>query len=310
MAKKSFKIQNNLVNALDNTVSAANNNAGELNIQPVPISKIRFDDNNPRDLSSENKKNLSLDTLAKSIEQHGLLNPILVYKNQDYYQLIAGHRRTLAAILAEKIDIPAKILETKPNELKLSQLQWMENIEREDLSLWERLNNINKIVSAFKKLHNRDAITATELSELLGCSLQQAVNYNNILNSSKQLKKLIETNKIKSIDKAATIAKSEPDQQPLLIDACLKGASLKKLKQLVNTPLKSLESKKTLINLGQTANLELAKYILNLIINNLEFEDLNKEFPAIDWSDINSINLSFKHLMRILEEVPLSQHYV
>jgi ParB family chromosome partitioning protein len=169
MTKKSFKIQANLAQALDETVNSAHNNAGELFIQAIPIKKIKIDPHNPRELELPVRLNesiedlinhvpsatiskLGLDSLAESIKTQGVINPILVYKNNDHYQLIAGHRRTLAAVLAQKIDIPAKILNHKPDELQISQLQWIENIEREDLSLWERLCNLEKIVSSFKKI--------------------------------------------------------------------------------------------------------------------------------------------------------------
>lgn len=312
MPKKTFKIQSNLVQALDETIRVAQNNAGQLDIHAIPINKIKLDEKNPRDLTniSVTNENIALKTLADSIINHGLINPILVYKDNDGYRLIAGHRRTLASILAKKSDIPAKILEAKPDDLQISQLQWIENIEREDLSLWERLCNIDKIVNAFKKIHIKTEITPTELATLLGCSLQQAINYNNISNSSAKLKNLIKDNKIKSIDKAATIAKSSVQLQPSLIEACLKGTSLKKLKQIASSPeLKSLEYNKIThtnqnytINLGYTKNIRVARLIIDFLTRELQSQDITFNMLQIDWNDYTSINAAIQELISLLDK--------
>ena len=72
----------------------------------------------------------SIKELSDSIKEQGVLTPLLVRRNGDGFELIAGERRTLASILAGKEDIPAKILTVKPSSLKISLLQWIENIER------------------------------------------------------------------------------------------------------------------------------------------------------------------------------------
>ncbi len=312
MPKKTFKIQSNLVQALDETIRVAQNNAGQLDIHAIPIAKIQLDEKNPRDLNNTLtlNQNIALKNLADSIINHGLINPILVYKDNDGYRLIAGHRRTLASILANKSDIPAKILEAKPDDLQISQLQWIENIEREDLSLWERICNIDKIANAFKKIHIKTEVTPTELATLLGCSLQQAINYNNILNSSVKLKNLIKDNKIKSIDKAATIAKSSLQQQSSLIEACLKGTSLKKLKQISSSQeLKSLEynqasniKQNCTINLGYTKNIRVAKLIFDFLIRELQSQDISFNMLQIDWNDYTSINAAIQQLISLLDK--------
>ncbi|MEM1003527.1 MAG: ParB/RepB/Spo0J family partition protein, partial [Bacteroidota bacterium] len=197
MAKKSFKIKENLAEALGDTVNSAKNNAGELYVEIIPLRKIELDPDNPRDLAlsfedlyqgisnqdetleRKNTEKEALASLTKSIKEQGIINPIVVYKYHDRYRLIAGERRTLASILAEKADIPAKVLTSRPDQLKLSLLQWIENIEREDLTLWERLRNLEKILSAYAQSKQKKVAdtSPTELSQLLGCSLQQGINY-------------------------------------------------------------------------------------------------------------------------------------
>src|SRR3990167_5037920 len=204
MTKKSFKIRGHLADALHDTVSSAQNNAGELHVEIIPLRKINLDPENPRDLAltiedmynglnqtdpnfsrKGNEKN-ALDSMTKSIVDQGVINPIVVYQFGEHYRLIAGERRTLASIMAGKEDIPARVLTSKPDPLKLSLIQWIENMEREDLSLWERMQNLEKILAAYadKNGKSADKITPTEISQLTGFSIQQGMNYRNLLDAS------------------------------------------------------------------------------------------------------------------------------
>ena len=138
--KKVFQISDALADGLEQTITAAHNYSGELRIDVIPIKKIETDPDNPRDLkldfndiyqgileSDENftrktEELANLQTLANSIRSQGIINPIVVYKYGEKYRIVAGERRTLASILAGKSEIQAKILDNKPNDLKISLL--------------------------------------------------------------------------------------------------------------------------------------------------------------------------------------------
>jgi len=327
MAKKSFKIKGNLADALGDTVSSAKNNAGELHVEIIPLRKIELDPDNPRDLALrfEDLQNgitkadnayerkctekEALTSLMKSIKEQGVINPIVVYKYNDQYRLIAGERRTLASMLAEKADIPAKVLTTRPDPLKLSLLQWIENIEREDLTLWERLRNLEKILSAYAKSNQKPAedITPTELSQLLGCSLQQGVNYRHVLNASNELRKYIQSGEIKNIEKAAFIAKSQQHLQEALIQACINGSTLSELKKLSREAPQTKTnaektSVKTKINLGYTDSTKAAKTIIDTVLEHQNFQHLNDKFNNTRWDDHKSVAMAFRQLLKLLEQ--------
>jgi ParB family chromosome partitioning protein len=326
MARKTFKIRGNLAEALDDTVSSAKNNAGELHIEVIPLRKIELDPENPRDFilsfddlyngltgtESQQKRKLSekdsLASMTKSIREQGVINPVVVYKHGDLYRLIAGERRTLSSILASKTDIPAKILTAKPDQLKLSLIQWIENIEREDLSLWERLRNLEKILVAFMKSKSKSIkdVTATDLSQLLGCSLQQGVNYRHLLSASEVLRQHIQSGMIKSIEKAAVIAKSPEAKQPELIQACLDGNTLSEMKKRAKES--SQPKKETInitpvakINFGSTTSTKAAKTILESVLSNKALNPYTKELN-IAWDDHKSITSAFRQLLKSLEQ--------
>lgn len=331
MAKmKVFNIGKGLSNGLEETISAAHNYSGDLRVDIIPIKKIDIDPDNPREflINTEDLQNgilasdiyftrksqekESLATLATSIKQQGIINPIIVYKHGERYRLIAGERRTLASIIAGKTDIQAKILDTKPTELKISILQWIENIERSDLTLWERLRNLEKIVSAYTKSNgiNPNDLTSTTLCSLIGCSKPHALNYKSVLMADDVIQNLIQENKIKSLEKAAVISNIElPEIRQEAIDACLSGANLKKLKMISTLASKKNQEKpinpvlkrgrqSSSVTFGVTKNKDVARMIIDSILNNSSLTHISDHFKNINWNDYKSISDTFKQLLK------------
>lgn len=331
MAKKSFKINNNLANAMNETVNAAKNNAGELHIEIIPLHKIVLDQENPRELHLSitdltkgiNKEDPlkkikllekeSLSSISKSILDQGIINPVLVYKDGEHYKLIAGERRTLGSTLAGKTDIPAKVLTSKPNPLKLSLLQWIENIERKDLTLGEKINNLGKIVYAYTTKNNISfsEVKVEQLGNLLGCSTQLASNYKVVLNGSEKLLAIIHTGSINNLKKAALICRAPEYLETLLIDACIKGATEKDLKDIVakdkkqqrkSTEIKSRGKPATKFKLGATSNPKVAKIILDSLLANPLLSKFKNNIEPKSLDNPKYLNKIFNDLLLLLEE--------
>lgn len=330
--KKSFSIGASLSRALTDTTDAARDYRGELHIEIIPIRKIEADPENPRELSlsfvdltdgisssdtqfsrKEIEKN-ALSSLSNSILEQGVINPILVYKHGDFYRLIAGERRTLASVLAGKTDIPARILNQKPSLLKTSLLQWVENIEREDLSLWERIRNIGQIISAYREENNKNSsdIKYSDFMNLLSCSRPHALNYMSILSASEILLSSIQKNEIKNIEKAAFIANAPSFLEKDLISKCINGATLDELKKTVETTLKKESSEKITakkgrtskkVNFGTTQNINVAKIIIQSVITSKNHKSLNAKFENINWDDFKTVTKAFKELLILLESI-------
>ncbi len=96
-------------------------------------------------IKKKQKEFETLQSLAKSITKVGVRNAIEVYKHNSRYRLISGERRLLASLLAGKTHIPVRISQ-RPDEYRLRYLQWIENIQREDLTLWEKFVNLQQLV--------------------------------------------------------------------------------------------------------------------------------------------------------------------
>ena len=340
MAKrKLFKIGDTLTRGLEETMTAAESYAGLLRVEVIPIHKIVLDPTNAREmiieLSDLPELNLkdphfkkkeqdkeSLESLAASIMKEGIINPILVYKCAEGYRVVAGERRTLASKLAGKSDIPAKILDEKPSELSLAMLQWVENIEREDLTLWERIRNLDKIIKAHQEsteevLEIKPAI----IRDVIRCSSTQAFAYFWVLSADSELNELIRSNQIKNLDKAAFLAKeaSSSSLKPQLYDACIQGASLKELKKLllegngnqstVTVPIKSNDKRdgrgKTAqrVNFGHTKNINVAQEIITVVLQNAKYSHLMTHFDDVVYSNYADAAEAFQRLVLTLESL-------
>lgn len=99
-----------------------------------------------------------LDELADSIEKNGLLQPIVVRKTDDGYQIIAGERRWQACKRAGLSDVPIRIVDA--DDYKVIELAMIENIQRSDLNPIEEAHG-------YRLLMEREGLTQAQLAELL-----------------------------------------------------------------------------------------------------------------------------------------------
>ncbi|MBI4242500.1 MAG: ParB/RepB/Spo0J family partition protein [Planctomycetes bacterium] len=334
--RKSFSINKNLTAGLTQTVASVKAHAFELRYEVIPISQIELDPENPREISLSfcdfpqgpskddplyAKKILeidSLESLKNSIQKEGVLNAVIVYKHQDKYRLVAGERRCLASLLSDKKDIYARILDKKPEQLRKGFLQWIENSERTDLSLWERIRNIRKIIDGYlSEVNEKAKVNGAFLSDLLGCSSQTASNYFAVLNAADPIKKAIQDGKVNNLDKAALVAKipSENIQDKALI-ACVNGEPIKGLKALVASLEKQKETlsrekqnpsksgvgrKASRVSLGYTNKPIVVKTIVNVFTQHKKYEHFKDHFGKYDMTDYSGASKAFGLLVELLE---------
>lgn len=124
-----------------------------------------------------------IDQLAGSIREHGVVQPILVARNGDRYQLIAGERRYRAAKQAGLTKIPAVVKEgaTRGDVL---QLALIENIQRADLNPLEEAN-------AYKQLHDEFGLTQEEISKRVGKERSTVANSLRLLKLPESVRQMV-----------------------------------------------------------------------------------------------------------------------
>lgn len=144
----------------------------------ININEIEANNEQPRKKFDEEK----LQQLAKSIKEHGIVQPIIVKKEGDFYMLIAGERRWRAARLAGLKTIPAITKEL--TEREIMEISLIENIQREDLNAIEE-------ASAYKRLVEEFNMTQEEIAEKIGKSRSAVANIIRLLNLDERVKNYV-----------------------------------------------------------------------------------------------------------------------
>lgn len=158
MAKKS-----GLGRGLNALISEANAETGNEPEAVLSISEIMRNPNQPRKTFDEDK----LAELADSIRQNGVLQPILVRRKGQKYEIVAGERRYQASKLAGLKEIPAVVREIDDD--KVFQLALIENLQRSDLSPIEE-------AKGYKQLLTSRSLTQEELAKILSKSRSAIAN--------------------------------------------------------------------------------------------------------------------------------------
>ena len=135
--------------------------------EPLKVSVYEIDNNpyQPRKDFDE----AEIDQLAESLEQHGLLQPIIVRRAGERYQLISGERRLRAAIKAGWPDVPVFIREC--DDRQLAELAIVENLQRKDLNPLEKAASFQQYLEQYgctqDELAGRLAIDRSTVANLI-----------------------------------------------------------------------------------------------------------------------------------------------
>lgn len=152
-------------------------------ITEIPIDEIRSNPYQPRKTFNDE----SLQELAESIKEYGIVQPVIVKKSIKGYELIAGERRTKASKLAGLEKIPAIIKDF--NDQEMMEVALIENIQRENL------NPIDEAL-AYENIINISNMTQEEFAKKFGKSRSHVTNMLGLLKLPQATKKLVEANKI------------------------------------------------------------------------------------------------------------------
>lgn len=173
--------QRGLGKGLDSLIPASSskeNKETKQNETVVKITKVEPNRDQPRKNFDED----SLQELADSIKQFGLLQPILVQNRKDYYEIIAGERRWRAAKIAGLKEIPVII--RNYTEQEIVEIALIENIQREDLNPIEEAH-------AFKRLLEEFHLKQDEVAERVSKSRTAVTNSVRLLKLSDGVQQMI-----------------------------------------------------------------------------------------------------------------------
>lgn len=193
------------------------------NVSYLPLSSIK-----PNPLQPRNEFDTqSLEELTKSIKEKGILQPVLVRKQGDVYELIAGERRYRAANLLNLKEIPAIVRNVDDRDSL--ELALIENIQRENLNVIEEAH-------AYQYLIDKFSMTQEELSDVLGKARATVANILRLLKLPKEIQEEIKKGRISYAHGRALLEVQDVNQQrKLLQDIISKGLSVRELETLLKS---------------------------------------------------------------------------
>ena len=169
-------------------------------IQNLKIIEVEPNKDQPRRIFDEE----SIEELASSIKEYGVIQPIIVTKQNDYYQIVAGERRWRASKKAWLAEIPAIVREY--DKQKNSEIALIENIQRQDLNPIEKAMAIRELLDTYD-------LTQQKLADKLGISRSGLANTVRILNLSPKVIELVKEGKLTEGHCKALLAVEDPEKQ-------------------------------------------------------------------------------------------------
>lgn len=175
-------------------------NEGHIEITEIDIDMIVPREDQPRKKFDQE----SLKELAKSLEEHGILQPVLVREREGRYELVAGERRWRAAQMAGLQTIPVIIRQL--DDSQAGELSLIENLQREDLTAIEE-------AQAYRLMMERYQYTQEMLSQKIGKSRSHIANTLRILNLPFSILEMLESGKISAGHARALLSLPGPKEQ-------------------------------------------------------------------------------------------------
>ena len=168
-------------------------------VTEINIDEIRSNPYQPRKTFDSE----TLNELAKSIEQYGVVQPVIVKKSIKGYELVAGERRTKAAKIAGLKKIPAIIKDFDDQEMM--EIALIENIQREDLNPMDEALSISNIIKL-------KGYTQEEFASKFGKSRTYVTNLLGLLKLPEEVKRLVEKRAI-SMSHARVLSKIDDEDK-------------------------------------------------------------------------------------------------
>ena len=169
-------------------------------IQNLKLIEVEPNKEQPRRSFDEE----SIEELANSIKEYGVIQPIIVTKQNDYYQIVAGERRWRASKKAGLAEIPAIVREY--DKQKNSEIALIENIQRQDLNPIEKAMAIRELLDTYE-------LTQQKLADKLGISRSGLANTVRILNLSPKVIDLVKEGKLTEGHCKALLAVEDEEKQ-------------------------------------------------------------------------------------------------
>jgi ParB family transcriptional regulator, chromosome partitioning protein len=214
-------------------ITSANSENEESGILEIKINDIEPNINQPRKFFDDDK----LFQLSESIKQHGIMQPIIVKKEQNIYRIVAGERRWRAARMAGIATVPVIVKELSNKQVM--EMALIENLQREDLNAIEE-------AEAYERLIKEYNLTQEEVSTAVGKSRSAVANSIRLLCLSEKIRGFIVSGQLSSGHARALIVVEDKDLQLEIAEEVIKNSlNVRETEKLVKKYLSKKPAKKT-----------------------------------------------------------------
>ena len=201
-------------------------------LQNLNINDVEPNRNQPRKTFDEE----ALEELADSIKEYGLIQPIVVTKEDDYYQIIAGERRWRASKKAGLKEIPAIIREN--DKRKNAEIALIENIQREDLNPYEKAVGIKNLMQDY-------GLRQEDVAKKLGKSRSAVANSVRILNLEPRVLEFAKEGKLTEGHCKSLLSITDQDRQyKTAVQMIERNATVRQLEKAVKVKVSKEEQDK------------------------------------------------------------------
>jgi ParB family chromosome partitioning protein len=239
---KETKQQNIVANKIDdmqagNIIYDAENAVTEGNVQQVQINEIVPNPFQPRKIFSPE----SLQELSASIEEYGIIQPLIVRAIPDGFELVAGERRLRASKLAGLSQVPVIVKEFTDKEV--AELAMIENLQREDLHFLEEAEGFQQLITSF-------GFTQEELAKRMGKNQSTIANKLRLLKLIPEVRAVVAREKLTERHARSLLKIDDPRLQMEVLELISeKGLNVRETEELIEEFLediaKQVEAKNT-----------------------------------------------------------------
>lgn len=223
-------------------------------IHEVDINKINPNKNQPRTNFDEN----ALRELADSIEEIGIIQPLVVKKSGEFYEIVAGERRWRAARMAALRKVPVIIKEY--DDLKTLEAALIENVQREDLNPMEEAYTYVKFSEEFN-------LSQEEIAKKVGKSRSAVANAMRLVNLDSRVQTFVKEGKISNGHGRTLLGIEDKELQFDLAEKIIDdGLSVRQTEELVKTAIENINKPKEETNTAErvSVNSEVARECLRI----------------------------------------------
>ncbi len=197
----------------------------------IDLHQIKPNENQPRKTFDDEK----LEDLANSIQEHGIIQPLVVRKAGKVYEIVAGERRWRAARKANFKKVPCLIRDFTDEQNMLIAI--IENMQREDLNPIEEAEGLNQMIATF-------GLTQEEVSKSIGKSRPYIANALRLLKLPAYIKDYVSEGKISQGHARTLITIEDEKIQKEICDRIIKeGLSVRETEKIVSSVGKNLKRK-------------------------------------------------------------------